>query len=257
MSWLSNFWKSTIGKKSVMAITGLIGVGFVLGHMIGNLQMFQSAEKMNSYAAFLKSLGGLLWVVRGVLVAALVLHVVAAFQLSRLRLAARPVGYAKGSQWEVSTVASRTIRWGGVLLLVFIILHILHFTTRDLFAGYSEHDVYGNVVRGFSVWWVSLFYVLAMAGLGLHLYHGAWSALRTIGAAQPSAQPLKRRIALAVAVVVWAGFTVIPLGVMAGVIKYTPYVEPAEPAPTVRPTPINPVIVAPAPAPNAAVTGAN
>ena len=110
MTWLRNFWNSTIGKKIVMAVTGLIGVGFVIGHMLGNLQMFQSAEAMNSYAHFLKSLGGLLWLARGILLLAVVLHVVAAYQLTRLRERARPVGYKGGPQKEVSTLASRTIR---------------------------------------------------------------------------------------------------------------------------------------------------
>ena len=222
MGFILSFWRSTIGKKVVMAVTGLILVGFVVGHMIGNLQMFQGAEKMNAYAHFLKSLGGLLWLARLGLLVAVVLHIVAAFQLSRLRLAARPVGYRKGSQNQVSTLASRTIRWGGVFLLVFIVLHILHFTTLDLFEGYSTTDVYGNVVAGFSKWWVSLIYVAAMAFLGLHLYHGVWSSVRTLGAARPSANPLKRRAALLLAVVVWAGFTAIPLAVLAGIIEPQP-----------------------------------
>jgi len=222
MGLLLNFWRSTIGKKAVMAVTGIIGVGFVIGHMLGNLQMFKSAEAMNDYAHFLKSLGGLLWLVRLVLLGAVVLHVIAAVQLSRLRLQARPVGYKQGSQWEVSTIASRTIRWGGVLLFVFIIFHILHFTTLDIFRDYSATDVYGNVVKGFSHWWVSLFYVVAMAFLGLHLYHGAWSSLRTLGAVRPGRNPLRRTAAMVIAVVVWAGFTAIPIAVLAGVIRPEP-----------------------------------
>jgi succinate dehydrogenase / fumarate reductase cytochrome b subunit len=217
--FLLNFWRSTIGKKVVMAVTGLIGVGFVVGHMLGNLQMFQGPEKMNAYAHFLKSLGGLLWLARLILLAAVVLHVVAAYQLSRLRLAARPVGYAKGSQWEVSTLASRTIRWGGAFLLAFIVFHILHFTTLSVFPTYSHTDVYGNVVHGFRIWWVVLIYVAAMLFLGLHLYHGTWSALRTIGATRPSPNPLRRRLAALVAAVVTAGFIAIVLAVFTGVIR--------------------------------------
>ncbi|HEV3485428.1 MAG TPA: hypothetical protein VG106_08475 [Vicinamibacterales bacterium] len=142
MNALRRFWGSTIGKKVVMAVTGLIGVGFVVGHMLGNLQVFLGPAKFNAYAHFLKSLGELLWVVRAVLVAAVVLHVVAAVQLSRRRIVARPVGYKGGPQREVSTLASRTIRWGGVLLLVFIVFHILHFTTLSIFRDYSTTDVY-------------------------------------------------------------------------------------------------------------------
>jgi succinate dehydrogenase / fumarate reductase cytochrome b subunit len=213
---LRSFWGSTIGKKIVMAVTGLIGVGFVVGHMLGNLQVFLGPTKFNAYAHFLRSLGELLWVVRGVLVAAVVLHVVAAVQLSRQRLAARPVGYRHGSQHEVSTFASRTIRWGGALLLLFIVFHILHFTTLDIFRDYSASDVYANVIRGFRVWWVVLLYVAAMVALGLHLYHGIWSSLRTIGASKASSNPLRRPAAATLAIVVWLGFTVIPVAIFAG-----------------------------------------
>ena len=234
MNWVRAFWGSQIGKKAVMAVTGLIGVGFVIGHMLGNLQMFQGPEKMNHYAAFLKSLGGLLWLARFILLAAVVLHVIAAVQLSRDRLAARPVAYRKGAQREVSTFASRTIRWGGLLLLVFIVFHILHFTTRVVFPGYSETDVYGNVVKAFRNPFVSAFYVLSMIVLGLHLYHGAWSSLRSLGASPPSAHPLRRYGATAIAVVVWAGFTIIPIAVLAGLIEPT---SRRAAAPAAGPTP--------------------
>ncbi len=225
MNLIRTFWQSQIGKKIVMALTGLIGVGFTIGHMVGNLQVFEGAEKINAYGRFLHhTLGTELWLVRAVLLAAVVLHTVAAFQLSRQRLAARPAAYKKGSQWEVSTIASRTIRWGGVLLLVFIVLHVLHFTTRS-FPGYQGTvtidgvetvDVYTNLVTAFSnPLWVA-FYVVSMAALALHLYHGLWSSARTLGAAKPSSNPLRRKAALALAVVIWAGFTIVPIGILLG-----------------------------------------
>ncbi|HET7456551.1 MAG TPA: succinate dehydrogenase cytochrome b subunit [Gemmatimonadaceae bacterium] len=245
MRQILNFWHSTIGKKVVMAVTGLIGVGFVVGHMLGNLQVFEGAGRFNAYAHFLKSLGELLWLARAVLLGAVILHVIAAVQLSRQRLSARPVGYANGSQWEVSTVASRTIRWGGLLLFVFIVFHIMHFTTLQIFRDYSETDVYSNVVRGFSHWWVTLFYVIAMAFLGLHLYHGIWSSMRTIGASRPSANPLRRTIAAGIAAIVWLGFTSIPVAVYFGVVK--PAAATAAPATTTA---------AAAPAATAATAGA-
>jgi succinate dehydrogenase / fumarate reductase cytochrome b subunit len=222
VSAVRRFWASTIGKKIVMAVTGLIGVGFVIGHMLGNLQVFLGPAKFNAYAHFLRSLGELLWVVRGLLIAAVILHVVAAVQLSRGRLAARPTSYKHGSQREVSTFASRTIRWGGALLLIFIVFHILHFTTLSVFRDYSRTDVYSNVVRGFSVWWVVLLYVAAMAALGLHLYHGVWSSLRTLGASKPSPNPLRRPAAAALGIALWLGFTVIPLAVFAGIVRRQP-----------------------------------
>ena len=231
MNALRRFWDSTIGKKIVMAVTGLVGVGFVVGHMLGNLQVFLGPGKFNAYAHFLRSLGELLWVIRAVLLAAVILHVVAAVQLSRRRLVARPVAYRRGSQHEVSTFASRTIRWGGLLLLAFIVFHILHFTTLTIFPSYSTTDVYANVVRGFSVWWVVLLYVAAMVALGLHLYHGIWSSLRTLGAAKASSNPLRRPAAAALAVIVWLGFTIIPLAIFAGLVGPQP-APPRSSAPT-------------------------
>jgi succinate dehydrogenase / fumarate reductase cytochrome b subunit len=223
---LVQFYRSTIGKKIIMGVTGLIGVGFVIGHMAGNLQAFVGRDKLNAYGALLHGpLAELLWVVRLVLIAAIVLHVLMAYQLTMRSRAARPVGYQQ-RQPQVSTWASRTMRWGGVLLLVFIVLHILHFTTGQVDpVGWHERldaagrrDVYGNLVASFRIWWVTAFYVLAMIFLGLHLYHGAWSSVRTLGYAKPSPHPLHRRIALVVAAVIWLGFAIVPLGVLAGFI---------------------------------------
>lgn len=223
---LVQFYRSTIGKKIIMAVTGLIGVGFVIGHMAGNLQVFVGRDKLNAYGALLHGpLAELLWLVRLVLIAAIVLHVLMAYQLTMRSRAARPVGYQQRAP-QVSTWASRTMRWGGVLLLVFIILHILHFTTgqvdpagwHERLDGVGRRDVYGNLVASFRIWWVAAFYVLAMIFLGLHLYHGAWSSVRTLGYAKPSPRPLHRRIALVVAALIWLGFTVVPLGVLAGLI---------------------------------------
>ncbi len=224
--WFVQFYRSTIGKKIIMAATGLIGIAFVIGHMAGNLQAFVGPDKLNAYGALLHGpLGELLWVVRSVLIVAVVLHVLMAYQLTMRARAARPVGYQKRDP-QVSTWASRTMRWGGVLLLVFIILHLLHFTTGQVDPAHAyggvgtdgHRDVYGNLVASFRIWWVSAFYMLAMIFLGLHLYHGAWSSVRTLGYAKSSPHPLHRRIALVVAVIVWLGFTVVPLGVLVGVI---------------------------------------
>lgn len=200
-----------------MGITGLIGIGFVIGHMAGNLLVLQGRKEMNSYAHFLRSTGELLWIVRGVLIAAVILHVIAAVQLTAQNRAARPAVYARREP-QVSTLASRTMRWGGGLLLVFIVLHILHFTTGTLrpAGSFDRFDVYGNVITSFRIWWISLFYLLSMVALGFHLYHGAWSSVRSLGITQPSGNPLSRRVALAVAVVVWLGFSVVPLAVIGG-----------------------------------------
>ena len=210
-----------------MGITGLIGVGFVILHMAGNLQVFIGQAKINDYGAMLHGpLAELTWLLRIVLIVAVVLHVLMAYQLTRISAAARPIGYQR-KEPQVATWASRTMKWGGVLLLVFIVFHILHFTTQTIDpAGWrgmtdyeGDRDVYGNIVASFHIWWVAAFYILAMIALGFHLYHGAWSSIRTLGYAKASPHPLHRRIALVVAVVVWLGFTLVPVGVIVGVIR--------------------------------------
>ncbi|HJQ53644.1 MAG TPA: succinate dehydrogenase cytochrome b subunit [Gemmatimonadaceae bacterium] len=220
MGRIRRFYASMVGKKVVMGVTGLIGVGFVILHSLGNLLVFRGPEAINSYSHFLKSSGELLWALRIVLIVAVILHVVAAVQLSRQSLAARPVGYVKREP-QAATIASRTMRWGGALLLIFIVLHILHFTTGTIRpTGYfSSEDVYANVVGSFRIWWVALFYIISMIALGLHLFHGAWSSVRTIGVSPRSPHPLHRRISLVIAVFVWAAFTAIPVAVFAGWVR--------------------------------------
>lgn len=219
MNRLRRFYGAAIGKKIVMGVTGLIGIGFVLLHMAGNLLAFRGSEALNAYAHFLASTGELLWLLRFVLIAAVILHVIAAYQLTLQNRAARPFGYVNREP-QVSTWAARTMRWGGVLLLVFIVLHIMHFTNPGWRPDgvFVKSDVYANIVISFRIWWVTLFYVLAMMSLGLHLYHGVWSSVRSIGAAQPSPRPLHRRVALALAVALWLGFTAVPVAVFAGLI---------------------------------------
>lgn len=214
-------WDSTIGKKVVMAVTGLIGIGFVLGHMVGNLQVFQGAERLNAYGALLHGpLNEALWAVRVILIACVVLHVIAAYQLTQRDKAARPIGYVR-KEPQVSTWASRTMRVGGVLLLVFIVFHILHFTTGTIrpTGTFEPGNVYGNVVGSFQIPWVTAFYVLAMLALGLHLYHGVWSSVRTLGVARPSPRPLRRPAAVVLAIVIAGGFALVPLAVLLGWVR--------------------------------------
>ncbi len=213
------FYRTAIGKKFVMGVTGLIGVGYVVAHMSGNLLVFSGPDAINAYAHFLKSTGKLLWIARIILLAAVILHVLAAVQLTRQNRAARPDGYANREP-QVSTWASRTMGWGGLLLLVFIVLHVLHFTTGNWQPGgsFSRTDVFSNIVVSFRIWWVALFYVVAMIALGLHLYHGTWSSIRSLGLSQPSRNPLNRTIALGLAVILWLGFTLVPVAVLAGFI---------------------------------------
>jgi succinate dehydrogenase / fumarate reductase cytochrome b subunit len=209
-----SFWSSTVGKKIVMAVSGLIMVGFVIVHMAGNLQLFEGAERLNTYSAFLHGPANeALWIVRVVLLIAVVAHVVAAYQLTVLDRAARPVPYAK-RELQAATIGSRTMRVGGVVLAVFIVLHVMHFTTLTLQpATLAEGDVYGNVIASFQIWWVTVLYMIAMIALGLHLYHGAWSSVRTLGFERGRLDPFRRPVAIALALIVWAGFTLVPVAV--------------------------------------------
>lgn len=225
--FLIAFYRSTIGKKIIMGVTGLIGIAFVIVHMLGNLQVFSGSEKLNAYGAALHGpLDELTWLIRIVLIVAVILHILMAYQLTVRSAAARPVGYQQREP-QVSTLSARTMKWGGVLLLVFIVFHILHFTTqtidpagwRGMTDAQGRRDVYGNVVASFRIWWVSAFYIIAMIALGMHLYHGAWSSVRTIGYAKASRHPLHRRIALVVAVAIWLGFTLVPVAVLAGIVR--------------------------------------
>ncbi len=201
-----------------MAVTGIIGIGFVLAHIAGNLLVFRGPAAINAYSHFLHGPGAeLLWVARIVLILAVMLHVWAAYSLTQQSHAARPDGYAKRVP-QASTLASRIMRWGGVLLLVFIVFHILHFTTGTFSPGgtYVEGDVYHNVVAGVSRLVGCAFYMVSMVFLGLHLYHGAWSSARTLSITGDSPHPLQHRLSVLIALVVWLGFTLVPLGVLLG-----------------------------------------
>src|SRR3979411_539630 len=211
MGRLRTFYGSMVGKKVVMGVTGLIGIGFVILHSLGNLLVFRGPEAINSYSHFLKSTGELLWTLRALLLLAVILHVIAAIQLTRQSRAARPIGYAK-RETQVATISSRTMRWGGALLMVFIVVHILHFTPGTIRppGGVGIEDVYANVVTSFRIWWVALFYIFAVVALGLHLFHGAWSSVRSIGVSPPSPQPLHRRLSLVIAGLVWGAFPPLP-----------------------------------------------
>lgn len=215
---LLRFYRSTIGKKLIMAVSGIIGVGFLILHMVGNLQIFVGPDRINDYARFLHGPAAeVVLALRVVLVVALVLHVWMAWQLTRINRAARPEAYTRREP-QVTTLASRTLRWGGVFLLVFIVLHILHFTTLDLDPTFVELDVFGNALKAFDSVWMVAFYTVAMVLLGFHLFHGIWSSGRTLGVSPPSGAPLRRRIALGLALIIAIGFAAVPLAVWFGVV---------------------------------------
>lgn len=219
MNRLLAFWDSSVGKKVVMAVSGLILVGFVIGHMIGNLQVFQGAERLDAYGRLLHGpLNEVVWATRVVLLVAVVLHVVAAVQLTRRNRAARPKAYAVSAP-QVSTLAARTLRWGGFVLLAFIVYHLMDLTIGSVNPEFREGEVYHNLVASLGRRPIALLYLLAMAALGLHLYHGVWSSFRSLGIAPASPTPLRRRLVLGLAIVVAAGFAVVPLAVMLGWVR--------------------------------------
>jgi succinate dehydrogenase / fumarate reductase cytochrome b subunit len=214
------FWQSTNGKKVAMAVTGVIMFGFVVGHMLGNLQMYEAPEHINAYGHFLHNLGELLWIERSVLLLAIALHIIATIQLALRSKAARPIGYSR-RQAINSSYASRTMYWSGPIVLVFIIFHLLQFTAGYLHpqAQFVAGDVYHNVVSGFQVWWVSAWYIFAICLLGLHLSHGLWSMFQSVGLGHPRLTPYLRTAARVIAILIVLGYISIPISVFLGFIK--------------------------------------
>jgi len=187
--WLLFFWRSTVGKKVVMALTGVIGVGYVVAHMLGNLQMFEGPEKINAYAALLKSNIGLLWTAQHLDRCCDFAH------LCRLPVGAyqseEPTCWYKRWRAVGSNFASRTMRWTGPLLALFIV----YLTTGTVHPDFVEADVYHNVISGFRVWYVSAVYIVAMLMLALHLYHGVWSMCESLGVNYPKYNRMIRALA--------------------------------------------------------------
>ncbi len=200
-----------------MAVTGIILFGFVVGHLAGNLQIFEGPHKLDSYAAFLKATPVLLWGTRVILLASVILHIAASIQLAQMKRAARPVSYVKKDNSH-SSFASRSMIWSGMVVAFFVVFHLLHFTIGALQPNFDGTTVFINIVHAFESIPVSLFYVFAMLLLGTHLYHGLYSMFQTLGANHPSYTPVIKRVAIAGAVLITAGFIAIPVGVLAGVI---------------------------------------
>ena len=214
------FWQTTVGRKAIMAVTGFILFGFVCGHLLGNLQIFLPPEKINHYAATLRSLPPLLWGTRITLLVSVILHIWSSFRLWLLQRQARPIKYVKRTSLN-STYASRTMLWSGPIIAAFVIFHLLHLTFGTVHPGgpFDEHNVYNNVVTGFQVWPVSLFYILAMIMLCYHLYHGLWSIFQSLGFSHPVYTPWLQRFSKVVAILIAAGNISIPVAVLAGFIK--------------------------------------
>src|SRR5579859_2940260 len=209
-----SFWGSTNGKKAVMAVTGAVMFLFVIGHLAGNLQVFEGPEKLNAYGKLLHDLGELLWPVRIVLLLCVTLHIIATVQLALVKKRARPVGYS-AKKAIASSYASRTMYWSGPIVLAFIIFHLLHLTAGYIHpqSQFIDGDVYHNVVAGFQVWWVSVWYIFSMVLLGLHLRHGLWSAFQSLGMNHPRHTPILKSTAWVIAVAITLGYISIPISI--------------------------------------------
>jgi succinate dehydrogenase / fumarate reductase cytochrome b subunit len=216
----ARFLASTNGKKIVMAVTGVVLLLFVIGHMLGNLQFYEGSEKINAYSRFLKSIPELLWSVRSVLLLAVCLHIWSSIGLALKNNAARPKGYARKKN-VASSYAARTMYWSGPILFCFIVYHLLHFTAGIVHPGsdFKEGDVYHNMVSSFSVWYVSAWYIFSMILLGLHVGHGASSFLQSLGFNHPRHTPVIKKAAAVFAFLLIAGFISIPISVLAGLVR--------------------------------------
>ncbi len=219
--------RSTISLKLMMAVSGLVFIGFVLSHMYGNLKAFGGEEKFNDYAEHLRTIGepllpesGLLWILRLGLIVSLVVHVACALVLARRARTARPVKYQVKKN-KHSSVSSRTMRWGGVTILVFLVWHLINFTIGKVNpAGGETDNPYTLLVDTFDLWWMTLIYLVAMAALALHLHHGTWSSLQTLGLTNTAASRARAKLAgWVLAVVVAGGFSLVPLSVLLGIIE--------------------------------------
>ena len=230
MAWFTDLYRSAVGKKAVMAVTGIILFGFVLIHMIGNLKLYEPGTYngqpfLDAYGHFLRHLGepalppgGALWIARIVLLVAVILHIWAAWSLTRLNREARPRGYASAPKRH-TPYASRTMRWGGIIILLFVIFHLLDFTVGTVNPGFQEGRVERNMIASFSVWYVALFYVVAQVALGFHLYHGLWSLFQSLGWNHPRFNRWRSGFAHAFAWIITLGNISFPLAVLTGLVR--------------------------------------
>ncbi|MCP3961210.1 MAG: succinate dehydrogenase cytochrome b subunit [bacterium] len=230
MTWILEIYRSAMAKKAVMAVTGVVLFGFVLGHMVGNLKVFlgpveSDIYKIDLYAEGLRTFGApflghgeFLWITRFGLLAAVGLHILSAWQLTVLNNKARPTSYRKQTS-QASTYASRTMRYGGVIILLFVIYHLLHLTTGHVHTDFEHGKVYRNLVIAFQNPLVAAFYMLAVTSLGFHLYHGLWSFFQSLGLSGPRLDVFRRQFAAVFAVIVTAGFLSVPVAILTGLVN--------------------------------------
>jgi succinate dehydrogenase / fumarate reductase cytochrome b subunit len=224
--YLCRFTRSNIGLKVLMALTGVVMIGYLVGHVSGNMLIFRGPEAINAYSQFLHHAKGLLWGTRVLLLASVVVHVWATLKFLKLRSDARPVAYAsKGAHG--TTWAARTMFWSGPVIALFIVYHILHLTTGTVHPTFDKNvnpethevNVYANLVEGFQRPLASGIYILAMLAIALHLSHGVWSMLQTVGVNRPNWEPALLCLAVTAGVLITAGFVAVPVAVLLGFVK--------------------------------------
>jgi succinate dehydrogenase / fumarate reductase cytochrome b subunit len=230
MTWFTSFYKSAVGKKAVMAITGIVLFGFVVGHVAGNLKAFAGPVAFDEYAAFLRDVGApavphhaVLWTFRVVLLAAVALHVHASASLVLMARRARPTSYSRRDVVQLD-YAARTMRWGGVIILLYVVYHLLHLTWGTVHPDFrppegGSHHAYYNLVVGLANPVVSGVYALASLVLGFHLYHGLWSMFQSLGWNHPRYNRWRRGFAIVFAIAIAAGFFALPVAVQLGVLE--------------------------------------
>jgi len=225
MSWIATFYRSALGKKAVMAVTGVFLFGWIFLHMLGNLKIYLGPEHYNEYAKFLITMGSpllpnrtLLIVVRILLLVAVILHIDSATRLTIMNRKARPVGY-RARKDVAASYAARTMRWGGVIILLFVFYHLGHLTFGKFHPSFIPDDPYHNFVTGFQVWWASAIYIVANLALGLHLYHGLWSMFMSLGLAHPKFDAWKRVFSTTFALVITLANVTFPIMVLMGVLR--------------------------------------
>lgn len=240
MNLINRVWQSSLGKKYIMALTGCALFAFVIGHLLGNLQVFGPPELINSYAHFLKSKPAMVWGARIGLLVCVALHIAAAVTLSALNKEARPVGYAGGSAYG-STTRSRYMLVSGLVILAFVIYHLAHFTAllpginglgdfrklTTILHGESVPDVYAMMILGFQVWWVVLFYLVAQGLLFMHLGHGLASMFQSLGFRNHVWWPRIEGFAKFASIAIFVGYAIIPIGIYMRVVGYD-YAEKAK-----------------------------
>ena len=223
---------TTIGKKALMAVSGVVMLGFTIGHLSGNLKAFASAESLNEYAEWLRSMPAVLWGTRLAIGGALVVHLWSAYSLWARNRGARTTRYAKKKDLATD-YAAKTMYWSGPILFFYIVFHLMHLTLGGMIFGdsamfgiegyvWEEGNVYNNMVRGFQHWLIFIPYVLGVLALGFHLFHGIWSAFQTVGLNHTRYNHLRRDLAIGLAVLLTVGFLSIPFAVLFGILEPVP-----------------------------------